>query len=99
VYVAGGGDYQVHAIDLNSGMKKWSTRLAYPAIYESPIYHDGVLYITSHAQPNAKVIALNANTGGEIWSKEVGNTTYFGGALGQDSLFVGTYQSRTLTSL
>ncbi|WP_377559013.1 carboxypeptidase regulatory-like domain-containing protein [Ornithinibacillus salinisoli] len=99
VYVAGGGDYSIHAIELETGMKKWTAEVDYPAVYEAPIYHDGVLYISSYMDENAKTIALDAETGNQIWEQEIGDGAFFGAVLGSDSLYVGTYDSKTLSSL
>ncbi|SHF76377.1 carboxypeptidase regulatory-like domain-containing protein [Ornithinibacillus halophilus] len=99
IYVGGGGDYSVHAIDLETGVKKWTRELDYPAVYESPIYKDGVIYISSYMETDAKTVALDSENGNIIWEKVIGDGAFFGAALGEDNLFVGTYDSKTLSSL
>lgn len=99
VYVAGGVDSEIHAIDLETGLKKWSKRLNFPAIYEAPIYHEGVVYISSFMEKGAVATALNAETGDILWQKETGDNSFFGPAFGEDLLFVGSYDSQRLSAL
>ncbi len=99
VYVAGGSDALIYAIDLVTGMTKWTKRLEYPAIYEAPIYDNGVLYVTSYLSNDAKAVALNANNGDKIWEANVGNESFFGAAMGEDTLFVATYASRQIKAI
>ncbi|MBM7618235.1 subtilisin family serine protease/outer membrane protein assembly factor BamB/putative cell wall-binding protein [Bacillus tianshenii] len=99
VYVAGGSDSKIYAIDLESGMTKWTAKVDFPAIYEAPIYHDGILYITSYMEADAKTVALDAETGEKVWEKAIGDGSFFGGAIGEGLLYVGTYESKDLTAL
>ncbi len=99
VYVAGGSDSQIYAIELETGRTIWTASLDFPAIYEAPIYHEGVLYITSYMDQDAKAVALNAETGAKVWEKSTGNGSFFGGAIGEGLLYVGTYDSKQLTAL
>lgn len=99
IYVGGGGDFSLHAISLETGLKKWTKSLNYPAIYETPILKDGVLYISSHMDPGAKATALDAETGDTIWEQEIGDGAFFGPAMSDDSLFVSTYDSKELFAL
>ncbi|TYS72094.1 S8 family serine peptidase [Sutcliffiella horikoshii] len=99
VYVAGGGDRKIYAIDLESGMTKWTANVEFPAIYESPIYHEGVLYITSYMDQNAKAVALDAENGVKLWEKSVGDGSFFGAAIGEGLLYVGTYDSKHISAL
>src|SRR5699024_6659320 len=99
VYVGGGGDFAFHAISLETGLKKWSTQLDYPAVYETPIVKDGVVYISSYMESGAKGLALDAETGDIIWEQDIGDGSFYGPAMGDDTLFMGTYDSRELYAL
>ncbi|HLR24189.1 MAG TPA: carboxypeptidase regulatory-like domain-containing protein [Candidatus Avipropionibacterium sp.] len=99
VYVGGGGDGQIHALDLETGNKLWSAHVDFPPIYETPVYHEGVLYVSSHMDANAKVIALDAETGAELWRVDNGDGAFFGPTLGEERLYVGSYDSKELRAL
>ncbi|WP_216647492.1 carboxypeptidase regulatory-like domain-containing protein [Bacillus sp. THAF10] len=99
VYVAGGADSKIYAIHLESGMTKWTASVEFPAIYETPIYHDGVIYISSYMEENAKAVALDAETGAKLWESAIGDGSFFGAAMGEGFLYVGTYDSKSLSAL
>ena len=96
IYVSGGADYSIHALDLETGIKIWSTRLDYPAVYETPVFHDGVVYVSSYMDSNAKLTAINAESGKVIWEKEIGHNSFYGPSLGDNKLFVGSYDSKEI---
>ena len=99
VYVAGGENRNIHALDLQSGMTLWTYQVDYPAIYESPLYHEGILYISSSWQDDAELIALDAETGEEEWRSVVGDGVVFGASIGENRLYVGTFEGRELKAL
>lgn len=99
VYVAGGSDQAIHALDLESGSRIWSASVEYPAVYETPVYHDGVVYVSSHMDTDAKLTAINAETGDILWKREVGHGSFYGPTLADDKLFVSSYDSRELRAL
>lgn len=96
IYVGGGGDNQIHALDLETGIRLWSTEVDFPAVYETPVYHDGVLYISSHMDQGAKIVALDAETGEKLWTTPLGDESFFGPTFGGGMLFAGTYASKEL---
>src|SRR5699024_10650866 len=59
----------------------------------------GKVFISSYMDNGAKATALDAETGKVIWEKEIGDGSYFGPALGGDTLFVGSYDSQELYAL
>ncbi len=99
VYVGGGSDWRVYAIDLRTGLEIWQYRAGSAPVYESPLYHNGVLYLSAAWDRNAKVTALDAATGELLWESVVGDGTVFGASIGEDKLFVGTLNGRTLKAL
>src|SRR5690606_34227211 len=70
----------------------------------SPIVYNGIVYVSSGLMPssqsgNPKVYALDAETGNELWAYQLDGETYASMSLGDDYLYVGTYESRTMRAL
>ena len=99
VFLSGGVDQTIYALDLKNGNIIWSKYLGQAAVYEAPLYRDGVLYVGSGLNTDASVFAFNAATGDLIWKKQLGGETFFGGALGDEYLYVGTYIGQTIYAL
>lgn len=99
VYVSGGSDQHIYALDLDSGRTIWSQNIGQPAIYESPIVHNGQVFIASSLADNASLFALNAEDGTVNWSISLGSSSFFGPALGDGYLYVGTYDNKTLRAI
>jgi len=99
IFLTGGADQTLYALDINNGNIIWSKHLGQAAVYEAPLYRDGVLYVGSGLDTNANVFAFTAATGDLIWKKELGGEAFFGGALGDDYLYVGTYIGQTMYAL
>lgn len=99
VYLSGGEDGKIYALDLKSGSIVWTTDVGSMAIYESPIFLDGTLFVASDLTDNAKLIALNAENGEKKWSVALGAPTYFGPSAGDGMLFIGSYDNQKLKAL
>lgn len=99
VYLSGGSDGLIYSLDLETGMIQWNKHIGQPAVYESPIYHNGILYVGSGLSENPKLFALNAATGDEVWSINLGASSFGNGALGDDYLYIGTYENRSLRAV
>ncbi|MCM3664939.1 carboxypeptidase regulatory-like domain-containing protein [Mesobacillus subterraneus] len=99
VYLSGGEDGKIYALDLKSGSIVWTTDVGSMAIYESPIFLDGTLFVASDLTDNAKLNALNAETGEKKWSVALGAPTYFGPSAGDGMLFIGSYDNQKLRAL
>lgn len=104
VFVSGGNNQKVYALDLNNGQIRWEKNVGQFAIYESPIVNNGIVYVSSGLMPssqsgNPKVYALDAETGNELWAYQLDGETYASMSLGDDYLYVGTYESRTMRAL
>ncbi|WP_156424287.1 carboxypeptidase regulatory-like domain-containing protein [Bacillus sp. FJAT-27445] len=99
VYLSGGQDGKIYALDLKSGSIKWSTVVGSMAIYESPVYYDGTLFVSSDLTANAQLHALNPETGGKLWSVKLGAPTYFGPSIGNGLIYVGSYDNQTIRAL
>ncbi|MGM7703193.1 carboxypeptidase regulatory-like domain-containing protein [Pseudalkalibacillus sp. Hm43] len=99
VYLSGGEDGRIYALDLANGNILWNYQTDSYTIYESPIYQDGKLYVGSGLDENAKVTALNAETGEKIWNTALGAPSFFGGSLGDGKLYVGSYDNMTIRAL
>ena len=63
VYV-GSDDFNVYALNANTGAKLWSSATGGP-VYSSPAVADGVVYVSSN---DGNVYALNATTGATLWT-------------------------------
>jgi outer membrane protein assembly factor BamB/subtilisin family serine protease len=99
VYLSGGGDGRIYALDLKSGSIVWTTDVGSMAIYESPVFLDGTLFVASDLTDNAKLSALNAETGEKKWSIALGAPTYSGPSAGDGMLFIGSYDNQKLRAL
>ncbi|WLD93271.1 carboxypeptidase regulatory-like domain-containing protein [Alkalihalobacillus sp. AL-G] len=99
VYLSGGADGRIYALDLDNGSILWNYETGTYTVYESPLYLDGTLYVSSGLDENAKVTALNAATGDELWSVPLGAPTFFGPSAGDGKLFIGSYDNQTLRAL
>ncbi|WP_158587461.1 carboxypeptidase regulatory-like domain-containing protein [Neobacillus notoginsengisoli] len=99
VYLSGGQDGKIYALDLKNGSIKWNTATGGSAVYESPIYHEGTLFVSSDLTANAQLYALNAETGAKLWSVKLGAPTYFGPSVGNGLIFIGSYDNQTIRAL
>lgn len=99
VYLSGGQNGTIYALNLLNGNIKWSKSIGQPAIYESPLYIDGTLIVSSGLTDNASVYALDARDGKELWSSSLGGSSFFGGAIGDQLVYIGSYENRTLRAL
>lgn len=99
IYLSGGQDGSIYALNLENGNIKWSKNIGQPAIYESPIYKDGTVIVSSGLTDNASVYALDATNGNVKWSVELGGSSFFGGAIGQEYVYIGSYENRTIRAL
>ncbi|PYZ96231.1 hypothetical protein CR205_17890 [Alteribacter lacisalsi] len=99
VYAAGGSNRNIYAIDLDSGLIDWSTQLDTPAVYETPVYKDGTVYVSAQWNNDAKLTALDAATGDKLWDTVVGDGAAFGATYGSNNLLIGLYEGRELKSL
>ncbi|MGP4081716.1 carboxypeptidase regulatory-like domain-containing protein [Pseudalkalibacillus sp. R45] len=99
VYLSGGQDGRIYALNLSNGNILWNYQTDSITVYESPIYHDGKLFVGSGLDENAHVTALNAETGEKIWSTPLGAPTFFGGSLGDGKLYVGSYDNMTIRAI
>ncbi|MEW8970635.1 MAG: carboxypeptidase regulatory-like domain-containing protein, partial [Mesobacillus sp.] len=99
VYLSGGEDGKIYALDLKSGSVIWTTVVGAMAIYESPLLVDGTLFVSSDLSEDAKITALNAENGEKKWSVDLGAPTYFGPSAGDGMLFIGSYDNQKLRAL
>ncbi|WP_226676413.1 carboxypeptidase regulatory-like domain-containing protein [Mesobacillus jeotgali] len=99
VYLSGGEDGKIYALDLKSGSNIWTTAVGSMAVYESPLFVDGTLMVSSDLSEDAKLTALNAETGEKKWSVDLGAPTYFGPSAGDGMLFIGSYDNQKLRAL
>ncbi|NKE06207.1 carboxypeptidase regulatory-like domain-containing protein [Mesobacillus selenatarsenatis] len=99
VYLSGGEDGKIYALDLKSGSIIWTTVVGAMAVYESPLLVDGTLFVSSDLSEDAKVTALNAENGEKKWSVNLGAPTYFGPSAGDGMLFIGSYDNQKLRAL
>jgi outer membrane protein assembly factor BamB len=67
VYI-GSGDYNVYALNADTGAKLWSYHTGY-FVSSSPAVANGVVYVGSD---DFNVYALNAHTGAKLWSYNTG---------------------------
>lgn len=99
VYLSGGEDGKIYALDLKSGSIIWTTNIGAKAIYESPLFIDGTLFVSSDLTNDAKLIALDSGTGEKKWSVSLGAPTYFGPSAGDGMLFIGSYDNQKIRAL
>ncbi|WP_213367777.1 carboxypeptidase regulatory-like domain-containing protein [Mesobacillus boroniphilus] len=99
VYLSGGEDGKVYALNLKSGSIIWTANIGAIAVYESPLFIDGTLFVASDLSKDAKLTALNAETGEKKWSVELDAPTYFGPSAGDGMLFIGSYDNQKLRGL
>jgi len=71
VYV-GSDDYNIYALDTNTGKKVWSYATG-NAVWSSPTVANGVVYVGSE---DHNVYALDANTGVKAWSYTTGDAVH-----------------------
>jgi outer membrane protein assembly factor BamB len=69
IYV-GDADRRVYAIDLTSGMVRWSTRL--PGSVFGGVVRSGDTLFTVTDRPNSRVVALSIVDGDRLWERDVG---------------------------
>lgn len=73
----GYGDYQIFAVDADTGAEIWSKQMPYP-VWGSPSVNEDIVFFglgrgnfsDSAAIPAGKVVALNAETGDTVWEYE-----------------------------
>lgn len=99
VFVAGGQDNKVYALEIESGAVKWEVMPGNLPIYETPVYENGVLYITSSTGNETVVMALDAENGETIWNTTISSDTYFGAAVSDKHLIVGSMSGSTIYAL
>lgn len=99
VYVTGGQDGKVYALDLMTGTVVWDVAIGNRVEYETPLYDDGTLYLSASIANESKVVALDAETGEEKWSSFIEGASYFGAAISGDHLLLGSYEGQALYSL
>ncbi|CAM4017072.1 carboxypeptidase regulatory-like domain-containing protein [Mesobacillus thioparans] len=99
VYLSGGQDGKIYALDLKSGSIVWTANTGAKGVYESPLYIDGTLFVASDLGEKAKLFALNAETGEKKWNVELGGPAYFGPSAGGGMLFIGSYDNQKLRGL
>ncbi|GAB3793338.1 carboxypeptidase regulatory-like domain-containing protein [Virgibacillus kimchii] len=99
VYVAGGQDNKIYALNINSGVVKWEAAPGNEAIYETPMYDDGVLYLTSSTSNETVVTALHADDGERLWDTVIESDTYFGAAATDEYLIIGSMSAGSLYAL
>lgn len=102
VYTGGGVDGGIHALDADTGELIW--RLDTPGrrtIYTSPVVAGGVVYVTTGFTPDTSdtVYALDAATGAEIWSVDVGAEVFAGPAVAGGVVAVASADERRLYGL
>ncbi|RSD25429.1 carboxypeptidase regulatory-like domain-containing protein [Mesobacillus subterraneus] len=99
VFLSGGEDGKIYALDLKSGSNVWTTAVGGKPIYESPLFLEGTLFVASDLTDGAKLTALNAETGEKKWDTALSAPTYFGPSAGDGMLFVGSYDNQKLRAL
>jgi outer membrane protein assembly factor BamB/subtilisin family serine protease/5-hydroxyisourate hydrolase-like protein (transthyretin family) len=99
VYLSGGEDGKIYALDLKSGSIIWTAVVGAMAVYESPLLVDGTLFVSSDLSEDAKLTALNAENGEKKWSVNLSAPTYFGPSAGDGMLFIGSYDNQKLRAL
>ncbi|MFS0861527.1 carboxypeptidase regulatory-like domain-containing protein [Fredinandcohnia sp. 179-A 10B2 NHS] len=99
VYLSGGADKRIYALDLDNGRVLWNYETGSLPIYESPLYYEGKVIVTSGLDENASLTVLNSKTGEKLWSKPLGASTYLGASFGEGHVFVGSYENKTLRAL
>jgi len=91
---------KLHAIYIPNGTIKWSKTDFPGALYRGVGYHDGRVFIASSNSARYTIYALNATTGGEIWTYNVtpgsSNSTYGSVALAGGFLFVPLTDKNTI---
>jgi outer membrane protein assembly factor BamB/subtilisin family serine protease len=102
VFTGGGVDGGFHALDAATGQLRW----AFPTpgrrtIYTAPAVRDGVVYVNTGFTPDRSdtVYALDAQTGAEIWSVDIGSRVFFGPAVSGDLVVAAGAGARTLVGL
>src|SRR5699024_4538584 len=96
VIVPGGQEGKIYALDLESGALEWETTTDNIPVYETPIYDDGTIYISSTIEGDTEVAALDINDGKTKWSTTIAGSSYFGAALADDRLILGSQDGQTL---
>ncbi|MUK90198.1 S8 family serine peptidase [Ornithinibacillus sp. L9] len=99
VFVTGGQNGRVYALNIDSGVVVWETTTGNLPIYETPLYENGSLYLTSSTDDETVVSALDAETGDTIWTTSINSDSYFGAALAGDQLILGSVEGSTLYAL
>ena len=74
---AGYGDYQIFAVDAETGIETWSMQMPYP-VWGSPSVNENLVFFglgrgtfsDSGPIPAGKAVALNAETGAIVWEYE-----------------------------
>src|SRR5699024_4324343 len=95
----GGQEGKIYGLDIESGALEWETTTDNIPVYETPIYDDGTIYISSTIDGDTEVAALDINDGKTKWTTMVAGSSYFGAALADDRLILGSQDGQTLYAL
>lgn len=99
VYLSGGSDQNIYALDLETGRTIWIKNIGQPAIYETPVVKDGKVFVGSSLEDETTLYALNANNGETLWTLEADTSSFFNPTLGEEHLYMGTYDNKTLSAI
>ncbi|MEC5425987.1 carboxypeptidase regulatory-like domain-containing protein [Virgibacillus sp. C22-A2] len=99
VFVTAGQNRALYALEIDTGTILWEKELENVPVYETPLYEDGILYVSSTINDNTVVSALDSESGNDIWSTTVPSGSYFGAAVADGVLLIGTYEGATLHAL
>lgn len=100
VIVSGGQQGKVYGLDIDSGALRWEVSVGNRPIYETPLYEDGTVYLTSSTTTNkTEITAVDVETGAKAWTTTIDGSSFFGAALGDDQLVVGSNDASKLYAL
>ena len=91
VYV-GSFDQKLHAVDAETGAKKWTYSTG-DKVQSSPTVSDGVVYVGSDDQ---KLYALDAKTGAKKWTYSTGGNVFGSPAVSDGLVYVGCWTRHKL---
>jgi outer membrane protein assembly factor BamB len=94
---AGYGDYQIIAVDAETGAETWSRQMPYP-VWGSPSVNENLVFFglgrgnfsDSAPVPAGKVVALNAETGDIVWEYEAEDAVLTAIAVQNDYIVFGS---------
>jgi len=101
VYVGGGVDGRLYALDAATGSPAWSYATGDYLTYAAPTVVDGVVYFgTGFTAGNGGwIYALDADTGALRWRTFVGAQIFFAPAVGGSLVFGASYDAQRLVAL